>query len=124
MTGHVHEIITKLGELLDSTAAHRARVAEIQAAWDIWYDEGHDIHAGHGFGPEAQRYRTVQENDLPEPATHFQNPEELNRDYITALHRLRDIRSCRAIPALLKGATTARTHVHEPFDAVAATPTA
>lgn len=147
MAQDVHEMIGELRALIEATAAHRARAAEVQAAWDLWYDEGHDVHARYGPGPDADRYRTIRDEDLPRPLEHFHDPYARKQNCITALHRLgdpravdvliaaladrsclpnaakalRDVRSDKAVPAMLNGVATTWTLQTESIKAVAAT---
>jgi hypothetical protein len=147
MTDKVPALIGRLEELLEATASHRERVDTVQAAWDAWYDEGHDIHARYGFGADVQMYRTVDEKDLPEPVEPFAEPQELKQSYVRQLHRLgdqrsvdvliaaladrsclplaaeavRDIRSDRAVPALLNGVATNWPGQHHTLTTIVAT---
>jgi hypothetical protein len=143
----VPALIGRLQELLEATASHRERVAAVLAAWNAWYEEGHDIHARYGFGAEAEKYRTVDEKDLPRPVEPFAEPYELIQSYVRQLHELgdersvdvliaaladraclsqaaeavRDIRSDQAVPALLNGVATHWPGQHRTLTTVAAT---
>ncbi len=147
MAEDVEQMISRLRALLAATAEDRARVAEVQAAWDLWYDECHDIHARYDFGQEAERHRTIHGDDLPRPVERVRDCYEDKQDHITTLHRLgdpraadvlvaaladraclpkaaealRDIRSDKAVPAMLDGIATTWISNDVSIKAVAAT---
>ncbi|HEY8479779.1 MAG TPA: HEAT repeat domain-containing protein [Spirillospora sp.] len=125
----VPALVRRLDELLDASARYRERLAELLRVWNAWYSEGYRLQAEHGAGVDIEPFRTVRTESLP-PASirdEYQDPVHLKKGIIEALHRigdaraadvlvsaledracastaalaLRDIRSDRAVPALL-----------------------